>query len=503
MKSYSEYMQEISPDELFDRLIAFGLFADKIPPFFTGEAFLKYLKKEKPGLQKKEYDYIKYENLRNINVPRILAIPHPFAHANLVGNLSENWPKLQAYFKEQTKHHKHKISKIHLRKMKDVDSLFQMNYKAYEDDSEHEIDLQLGKRFQVGADISNCFPSIYSHSIPWALVGKKIAKQKQGDKKYWPNKLDFNLRNSKNAETNGLLIGPHTSNLLSEVILVQVDQNLRAKNYGFVRHIDDYLCFTVSFEKAEDFLKDLSTELKHFELNLNHKKSNISELPKASIRHWVRKLKKHRFVRYKSPEDNEYYLPTKEVEIFLDLAIDLMSEGEDNSAIINYAVKVIIKKNLDEKAKNYFLKRLFNLVFLFPYLAQILDEFVLQKLKPKKAVIKEFGHMLFDLGVERRMYELSSYALFFAVKYNFKLAVLNLSKTAFHSEDCVLMTSAYIYAVSNGESISEYEKHALKLKVLDFDRNWLFIYEVLKATKLDGEIKAMKAKKVSFITKKF
>jgi hypothetical protein len=34
-KNYFDYMDEISSDELFDGLLGYGLFAEKIPPIFT------------------------------------------------------------------------------------------------------------------------------------------------------------------------------------------------------------------------------------------------------------------------------------------------------------------------------------------------------------------------------------------------------------------------------------------------------------------------------------
>ena len=46
-----------------------------------------------------------------------------------------------------------------------------MNYSNWKTDGTPEPDLLIGKKYIVKADISTCFPSIYTHSIPWALVG--------------------------------------------------------------------------------------------------------------------------------------------------------------------------------------------------------------------------------------------------------------------------------------------------------------------------------------------
>lgn len=41
-KTYSCFMNEISSQELYDRLIQYGLFAEKLPPIFDGTSFLAY-----------------------------------------------------------------------------------------------------------------------------------------------------------------------------------------------------------------------------------------------------------------------------------------------------------------------------------------------------------------------------------------------------------------------------------------------------------------------------
>ena len=44
MKKYIDYKNEISDSELYDGLVGFGLFAEKIPNFLTSEDFLAFTK---------------------------------------------------------------------------------------------------------------------------------------------------------------------------------------------------------------------------------------------------------------------------------------------------------------------------------------------------------------------------------------------------------------------------------------------------------------------------
>jgi len=145
--------------------------------------------------------------------------------------------------------------------MQDKKELFEMNYKDF--DSKYgllETKISIDAKYVVRADISNCFPSIYTHAIPWALAGIEEAKINQRNDSIWYNLLDHDTRALKDNETHGILIGPHSSNLISEIILVAVDDELQ--QYKYTRCIDDYTCFVSSQQEADNFVIDLANALK-------------------------------------------------------------------------------------------------------------------------------------------------------------------------------------------------------------------------------------------------
>ena len=37
MKSYVDYMKELTSDDIYKSLVGYGIFADKLPPCFTSE----------------------------------------------------------------------------------------------------------------------------------------------------------------------------------------------------------------------------------------------------------------------------------------------------------------------------------------------------------------------------------------------------------------------------------------------------------------------------------
>jgi len=503
MKSYIEIIKDISDAELLKGFLAHGLFAEKIPNFLTSEYFYKnFIKRGKPKFEQNGRDYIRYESMRNINIPRSLSVPNPFAYANLCICCSENWVKIQKYFEKKVSKQSYKVSRIHLRKFEKGDHLFEMNYKHNDKDGTPEQEIFIKSRFKVEADISNCFPSIYSHSIPWALLGKEKAKKLKNDQKQWANILDKHLRNTKNEETNGILIGPHVSNLFSEIILSAIDKELWNKGYRYVRYIDDYTCFVESFEKAESFLIDLSSELKKFELALNSKKTKITPLPQPSDANWVNKLNNF-YIGEKDSASKKEYFKLKKLKSFIDLAIELSLEKND-SAVLNYAFKVIASKELGKNALRYYINQVHHLLLSYPYLVHLMEEFVFEKYKIEKSEIKEIAQNLYDIGINKKLYEACSFPVFWSIKYNFDLEK-EFVRDSLRSNDCIFMLVSFVKAKNKKmkDFVKDFKNKAKSLKEIDFERNWLFAYEVLPQTELTGEFKSMKKGKVSFIKKAY
>ena len=495
MSIYSQLINKISSAELYKGLLAHGLFAEKLPPFLTSEQFYIYSNAVRHQFAKKPNEYIYYENMRNINIPRPLGIPNPFSYQQLCKCLEDNWEQLKLHFTNTTATEKHKVSRIHIRKINNENSLFIMNYDNYRIDGSPEEDLIIGKRYMVKADISTCFPSIYTHALSWALVGKDEAKNHQKDNFLWYNQIDFYARNTKNGETHGLLIGPHTSNLLSEIILTKIDSQLSSK-WDYIRNIDDYTCYVSTYEEAQAFLIELSEQLRAYDLTLNHKKTEVIELPKASVEQWVRKI--NAFSIFNKKE----YFNYKEVRAYLDLAIELMQDNKGNAAILNYAIKVLGKKNLTANAKSYCVKTIFHLSLLYPYLIPLLDKYVFAPFYVPISAIFDISQRIYDDGIKTQNYEATSYAIYFSLKYKFKLANVKI-EDILKSNNCIFLLLSYLSAVQtkNKIDLKRYKEHAenLSKNESDFNRNWLFVYEVLPQSKLKNEWSNMKKEHVTFI----
>ncbi|WP_297522476.1 RNA-directed DNA polymerase [uncultured Clostridium sp.] len=499
-KKYIDFIKDITKDELYKGLLAEGLFTEKLPPFLSSIKFFEYCKKNSLSCKNKEKPYIYYESMRNTNVPRPLAIPNPIVYQKLCEKLYEDWDKIQNMFIDTTGNQDYKVSRIHIRKVRDSDKLFKMNYTDWKKDGNPELNLLIGRQYKVKADISNCFPSIYTHSLSWALVGKQLGKQERTTG--WNNELDKCVRYMKNGETQGLLIGPHSSNLLSEIILCKIDSNL--SKWRYVRNIDDYTCYVKSHDEAQRFLNELRDELREFGLVLNHKKTEIIELPVISGEKWINKLNLISILEKKDKLDY------KGVQIYLDWAIELMKKHKMNTAILSYAFKVLGNKILTQNAKKYCIKMFFHLTLIYPYLVLILEDSIFKKFEVKNADILVLSQELFNKGLEEKNYEIISYAVYYAIKYEFDIEELNV-EDIIRCNDCICKVISYIYFKKNGKDkeLQELVNHAKELVVDEdeFNKNWLFVYEALTMRDFDNKFKdsfkndwkAMKKGNVSFI----
>jgi hypothetical protein len=503
-KTYHEILNELSSDDIFDGLLGYGLFNEKIPNFLTSETFLTFCKNlpKNLTLNSKPSGYVNYDTIRNINIPRVLSIPSPISYYHQCRVLSDNWNNILKHFKNNTIDNEHKVSRIHVRKIDTSYKIFEMNYKNHSKDGYPEPKLLIGKKYIVKADISTYYPSIYTHSIPWALIGKDLSKKEISNDNEWFNKIDRYTRNLKNAETHGILIGCHSSNIISEIILTTVDKIMHEKGYRYIRNIDDYTCYTKDMDDSEQFLMDLSFELKKYGLLLNNKKTEILRLPQASTEHWIRKLNSFVF--------KENVQTLSHVRSYLDIAINLMTDNNENSAILNYAIKVLSKKEMNTYAKDYFIDTIHHLILIYPYLIHLLDCSIFTPFKIKLQNIEKISNDLYTLGVSKNISECAIYAIFFSLKYDFKLNN-TLFDEAMKMDDTVLLLLSYLHdkkylnksADFNRTTIGKKYKTLAKTMVDNIDEYWVFVYEVLSKDQLKDEWKKMKECGISFIQKDY
>ncbi len=145
-------------------------------------------------------------------------------------------------------------------------------------------------------DIAQFYPSIYTHSIPWAIHTKATCKKDRNpsSKHCFFNELDYHLRNCQDGQTRGLFIGPDAARLISETILVDIDKRIQetsAKHIrGAVRYVDDYFIGTETEGDAALVLSAISDALDEYELIPNDIKTKIIATSKPTDDLWPLQL---------------------------------------------------------------------------------------------------------------------------------------------------------------------------------------------------------------------
>jgi hypothetical protein len=174
------------------------------PQFSLQKSFLDTIPHRLMREKQDGYGFIFLESMRDINIPRPLGIPNPMAYQRLCACLRDNWEAIKNHFKTKTNGNTHKISRIHIRKQAKSTKIFNMNYKNWMTDDSPVPNILIGKKYMVSADISTCFPSIYTHSLCWALAGKRKMPKKNRTSKLWFNSLDHKCMELRSGETHGI-----------------------------------------------------------------------------------------------------------------------------------------------------------------------------------------------------------------------------------------------------------------------------------------------------------
>jgi hypothetical protein len=120
-------------------------------------------------------------------------------------------------------------------------------------------------------DVTDCYGSLYTHSIAWALHGLKESKNSKGSKgKKAPllgDTIDEHIRAGRYGQTNGISQGSVLMDLVAEIVLGYVDGLINEElsshnNVRILRYRDDYRIFARSDESAEYALKVVSDKLR-------------------------------------------------------------------------------------------------------------------------------------------------------------------------------------------------------------------------------------------------
>lgn len=356
------------------QVVEYGFFAEQIPACFSSKQFSKKLSVLLPLVDCK---YKQVKNAKNNTTAptvistykndisrRILSVPNPEAFLRTVKLYSENWNRIIALANSNNS-----LSPItYLRSYNENDFLEEINsenlreaHKAKSDFVEGIkscIRIALGYQYRLKVDIANCYNSIYTHSVTWAICGKENAKTYMRTKQPQSLKGDYELgdaidaftRFQKNNETNGIVVGPYTSRIFSEIVLSAIDKLMHGYGFVFRRYVDDYKFYFRSETQAQESIQIIEKILNLYYMNLNLSKTEILRFPYEKL----------------SDIQASFSTALKKEGVFgvLNAAAQFYTNGEKGA--FKYALKYVKKQKLNPQNFELVFPLLVNIMLLDP-----------------------------------------------------------------------------------------------------------------------------------------
>lgn len=267
-------------------------YCDFVPKYFWFEDLLLDLsnnfshnsisKNERKNARNNEkINYTIYTHKNNKLSWRPLTLINPIMYVYLVHTITEqaNWKKLQDRFTEFGKCKNIICSSVPIvpKKYK-KEQILEWWYEI----EQKSIQLSLTYRYVIHTDIADCYPSIYTHSIAWAVMGYKNAKKNR--KTGLGNKIDTIIQDTHLGQTNGIPQGSILMDFIAEIVLGYIDRVLELKlrknkitDYKILRYRDDYRIFTNNKDIGEKILKIMAEVLLKFNLKLNSSKTKLTD----------------------------------------------------------------------------------------------------------------------------------------------------------------------------------------------------------------------------------
>lgn len=310
-----------------------------MPPCFTSKGFAKYIATRNETTKcAPRTEGVTFNLARAGGLRRRLTIPNPQGFESLVTVLVSNWDLFDERFKTDPV----KSSSPHSNSETTGRALTPSLW--FPERTRERARLRSNARFALFSDLSQCYSSIYTHSVPWALAGKSVAKKalrSPGRNMVPGGDIDQRIRQIQSGQTKGIPVGPDTSLAIAELILTSIDIELaermsrRSHRNGLpaLRISDDFEYYATSRGEAEDALLSWEMAAAVYELQINPMKTKILEMPQVLGELWVTQLTQFRIRRQTAS------LFVNDLYSFFSTVYALASVNR-TASIIKYAVRL-------------------------------------------------------------------------------------------------------------------------------------------------------------------
>ena len=254
-------------------------FNDDLPPYINFEPILQEVSSTLNGRSYAEVKASKPEELPNVNYNfiankdgrfswRPYELMHPVIYVSLVNTIcsADNWQ----FIKNRVAQFEGGIVSCCSAPVMSVDDQSDVATQVrnwWQSVEQKSLSYSLEYSHLLHTDVTDCYGSLYTHSIAWALHGQKESKENKGKKSLLGNKIDSHIQASRYGQTNGIAQGSVLMDFIAELVLGYVDFLINSKLNGatdirILRYRDDYRIFAKNDERAESVLKIVSDNLR-------------------------------------------------------------------------------------------------------------------------------------------------------------------------------------------------------------------------------------------------
>lgn len=236
-----------------------------------------------------DYENVNYRLLNNKDGKfawRPFQLVHPAIYVSLVHEISkeENWNVIVSRIEEFKRNSSIRCLSLPVESDDELSDKATAVSNWWHSVEQGSIELSLKYQYIAHTDISDCYGSIYTHSIAWALHTRESAKNSRNDKNLIGNVIDSYIQDMSFGQTNGIPQGSVLMDFIAEIVLGYADLELSQKifsssihDYEILRYRDDYRIFTNNPQDGDLILKLLTEVLVDLGLKLNSQKTLASD----------------------------------------------------------------------------------------------------------------------------------------------------------------------------------------------------------------------------------
>lgn len=224
-------------------------------------------------------------------------------------------------------------------------------------------------------DYKSCFDSIYTHAYSW-IIERNVIDAKNAHNSHLFVTIDRILQNINGRSSNGIVVGPEFSRMIAELILQQIDKEVKLslsgenikykKDYIVFRYVDDIFIFANEQSTLDLVINKFKQCGERYLLHLNELKLTKGETPWLP-KEWLDKARKLSDIigeffykgtkkEYDSlPEEQQFIVKPDFISVDRlkdEIAVLIKSHPEDTRTIVSFLLSALFN-NISKKKEGY------------------------------------------------------------------------------------------------------------------------------------------------------